>query len=1487
MNRVAVENRLNLILRSAYDGDVMEKMRQVNIEDLPMLMQRLILLMDLTIPGTESQNENIREKAAHIWNAYISVVVEYLLSLPEEKLPQVIEFYGFPLIADHTLNLLREKTASGDSKLQARITNLKNHLFRQAILYLGAESNPVARLDLIIRAQLFLSDSSVVKVLGDLIQEGYNGQGVFRIREIYFFLKDKGPSYAINYYGNQLFDALFPNLNAPVYDELMISRLLSLSTVVDKANVVTWSGIQYFLAQKVFMKGDPQSDDLAIYYYNRALSALQPNDRYNNWTRACFSMGCAWHDRKSGDKNQNLEEALGMFEKIVEAKVTMGVLEEHLLYQRMGSCWLKLKGTNRKDNLEKAFAYFQKALALVNFETEASGWASANYNLGLACEALAKYNDGEKYLKAGTQYFENATRVFTKTKNAVQWADIRQRTGSLYEAMAFNNIADEKLSVAAIECFTDALSVFNLNNYPGEFAASNLSLARVLLYWLNPDLMDSAIPALENCLKVYNKINDPAEWAEANWMLAMLYGGRKSADAFQTSISYYASACEVFTKEHYPAQRRHIMKQMAEAYLKHSDQASLDKARACYEEAIACSQGAGTAEQAELHQELAALLTNLQENSIARKEEAIDHLSTAAALYLELGESLKLAEAWKSLAFCYFSRQIDTKAANLERGIEFIKKAEGIYTKEKHPEEWAELQMELGNIYSERTEGSLNENMEISRQYFETALAAVSEIKSPLLVANIRFNMAITLCRRQFGDKEKDVEEAIKLFELALPVRNRSHFPAQWVSTMINLSNAYRMRFFGDIKANKRRAISLLEEVIDFTSQNNLYDSYISAVANLGAAYGALSQVDPSVPVEKVIQIMKDALLKIDKGRAEYVVIAQGLSLAYSERKEGDSTENFQQSVYYVNEMIDNFRKTGDPYGVAQGHLWLAKLYASRRVVDGKNYVPMAYTCFEQAAKILNTKTALKESRELYSELGDLLYSENRYAESKEAFQKAHEALELLRLQSMRYSSKKLMAQRNAAMYKKLVHCCLETGDTDNAFYYAMAAKSRALNDLIYQRPEALQNLADKNPSAKKLLESIYNLRARIDGIQHALQDIYSQGNKAERDAVPAHEQELTIARQMLSTQIKELVLQFPSLSVTEPAPLATTAELRSLSSSLPDVTLLEYYRHQGGWGVFVVSEAVIDHVSLPDADQKTIQLLVNWLFSFEAGNLLSSSNDAINSATSLLFEAFFRPLTGRNLLKNKVVLAPFEQMHLLPLHLALDTISHSIILQCCSPVVVPSLASFLILHQKHKGRHNKNNNLLCVNFSPVSGNRMLPAVINEFDRYVPYFEPAPLSARLEAADATPAKVIAACERSAYEVIHFGCHGLFDFDNPDHSGLELHGGMLTVEQITSELRLEQLPLVVLGACETARSRPEEGEESIGLIQAFLSAGAGGIISTLWSVDDQFASDILAEFYKQRKNSSAPDAEVLRHVLLNLKNSEHCFYWGAFQYTGLF
>ena len=115
------------------------------------------------------------------------------------------------------------------------------------------------------------------------------------------------------------------------------------------------------------------------------------------------------------------------------------------------------------------------------------------------------------------------------------------------------------------------------------------------------------------------------------------------------------------------------------------------------------------------------------------------------------------------------------------------------------------------------------------------------------------------------------------------------------------------------------------------------------------------------------------------------------------------------------------------------------------------------------------------------------------------------------------------------------------------------------------------------------------------------------------------------------------------------------------------------------------------------------------------------------------------------------------------------------------------------------------------------------------------------------------------------DIVHLAAHAYADSLRPARSRLLLggpsRGEALTVGEISS-LPLRRGAMVVLSACSTAAGPVPNGEGTLSLARAFLAAGAGTVIASLWPVDDEETRLLMTAFHGHVVRGRTPD-EALR------------------------
>ncbi|HVS00434.1 MAG TPA: CHAT domain-containing tetratricopeptide repeat protein, partial [Thermoanaerobaculia bacterium] len=148
---------------------------------------------------------------------------------------------------------------------------------------------------------------------------------------------------------------------------------------------------------------------------------------------------------------------------------------------------------------------------------------------------------------------------------------------------------------------------------------------------------------------------------------------------------------------------------------------------------------------------------------------------------------------------------------------------------------------------------------------------------------------------------------------------------------------------------------------------------------------------------------------------------------------------------------------------------------------------------------------------------------------------------------------------------------------------------------------------------------------------------------------------------------------------------------------------------------------------------------------------------------------------------------------------------------------------------------------------------------------------------------------------AGYRYVHFATHGILDTAYPELSGLLLSrvdrqgrpaNGFLRAHEI-ADLRLAA-DLVVLSACRTALGKEIRGEGLVGLTQAFLDAGADGVLVSLWQVEDRATAELMRRLYEGMMREGMSPAAALRQAQVALwrgRDWQAPYYWAGFVLQG--
>ncbi len=287
------------------------------------------------------------------------------------------------------------------------------------------------------------------------------------------------------------------------------------------------------------------------------------------------------------------------------------------------------------------------------------------------------------------------------------------------------------------------------------------------------------------------------------------------------------------------------------------------------------------------------------------------------------------------------------------------------------------------------------------------------------------------------------------------------------------------------------------------------------------------------------------------------------------------------------------------------------------------------------------------------------------------------------------------------------------------------------------------------------------------------------------------------------------------------------------------------------------------------------------------------------------LYDALLRPVAEVSN-HGTLVIVPDGPLHLIPFEALVDP-SEKYLVETHTVIYEPSSSSLYLLTQGRRPSQTFARDFLGVGGVPYNATEMKQISLTRgYDANELSNLPASKDEVLVAESAIhaptntlllgPHATESAFKRaglSQYRIIHLAVHGFASREDPNQSALVLlsdaatgEDGLLHAAEIV-QLHLNA-DLVVLSACDTGIGLMEGEEGVAALSRAFLLAGAKGVISTLWSINDEYSLVIMRHFYEHLAAHEST-AEALTHakrdMLKEFTPAAAPYYWAGYRFEG--
>jgi tetratricopeptide (TPR) repeat protein len=825
--------------------------------------------------------------------------------------------------------------------------------------------------------------------------------------------------------------------------------------------------------------------------------------------------------------------------------------------------------------------------------------------------------------------------------------------------------------------------------------------------------------------------------------------------------------------------------------------------------------------------------------NLGRYMDALEIGEWASHILEEHGEWQILAGLTMNLAMVY------GRAGNDARSLEMFDRAGELYHQMQEQAGW--LHMQLNRAIALCNLGRFEEAIQASL----TASKGLEQLGQKVAAARARQGLALTYFILGRYNEALDHLDQVRDIFLADGRQRDAMMVELFISDCL-----LQLRRFGDVLDKCRQVRNLFTEL-------GMPHPVAQAIVNEAVAYTELGRYT-------------DALNSLAEARQAFAdegnrvqVAATDLETAAVLQRQGRHAE----SLIMARECAVVFEDGDLPIEQAQ-----AKLVAAQAAT--------ALGDDDQALRLTTAALGISEERNVptlkykgYQLLGALAAGRGDLQSALDYCDRAIREVERLRGRLM-VEFRVGFVEDKEEIYEDAVGVCLELGRPLRGLQYAERAKSRVLLDLLSYRLDL--SVQARSTADRPLVEEMMRLRAERDCLYRRWEGDPESGQRGwvTRSGARGQAQQEVMALEKRITELWHRLL-IRNADYAREASL-WTVRTESPQPCLPsDTLLLEFFFVHGKPIAFLVTKETVQAKRL-DCHLAQLRRLMQLLWlNLKAVPMSEPGQTAIlgRNARGLLgqlYELLLAPVAEALTPFQRLIIVPHGPLHYLPFH-ALHN-GDSFLLEECEVSYLPS-ASFLRYCEEAP---LVDGGLLAIGHS--QGGR-LPHATQEACSVAALLEGEAL-VEDQATLTELQQRVPQCR-----ILHLATHGDFRPDNPLFSGLALADGWLT----TLDIFNLQLPvsLVTLSACQTGRNVVGGGDELLGLMRAFLYAGAASLVLSLWAVEDRSTADLMEAFYGKLASGWAK-GRALRYAQLELVKAQpepgqpdksHPYFWAPFFLVG--
>lgn len=828
-------------------------------------------------------------------------------------------------------------------------------------------------------------------------------------------------------------------------------------------------------------------------------------------------------------------------------------------------------------------------------------------------------------------------------------------------------------------------------------------------------------------------------------------------------------------------------------------------------------------------------------SALERFEEAIELAQWIRPFFIKADFTLGLARLAGALGQAY------ARAWQLEKALPEYQHARELYLQLEMPLDAAWMLHNMG-VLSNRMD-----QLETAQQYYTQSYPEFVTADDIVMMVKTQFNLA-QICQRQGN------------FEEALLHLTQAR------SDLTRLPNSPDAGYVDLFEARVRQALNQYSQAEELFQQAltrfQELDRHLEAADTLvGLGHLLTSGKTP----EKLTQ----GLSCLERAEAHLQHLNVPLFKAWVQLEQAElllRLERIDEAIQQAKTAEKIFTTAGLHLRQAQTIALLADCYWRKRPTEAQQLYQMALVKIGEEVPIIAARC--------WRGLGRLAVERSDTNLAEQAYNQALTLLDTMRrsLHSHNYQAG-FFEDKQALTDELLAALHIQIGHERQVLEWVERFKAGALIDLLIGQPPD-SNLDEE---LRTLLLERDQLSAKLDEQLSGLMTGNSSqlANSPQRGpAMIAHDtyqtQALSITRRQLQTVDEQIARRQNPANAWRDGAIIDSSQVHQLLDG--GTILVSYYTAQGNLYALTATNIEGDvhihplHIELSKVEAQWEQ---TYRLMMRAGTPLPM----IQLRLSDLWQKLITPFEGRLRNYERLLILPYRSLFSLPFGGLYDNHNKKYLVEQWAVQVAPSATIWDWCRKRPKA---SSQSLLVGYPGQPEQPGYLPNVEQEITDLANLL---PNASRLFGEAVTLNNVLTQMPGKTF--IHLAGHAFYNQSLPLESGMPLAGGRwLRASDLYSRYGHLTGSTVVLSGCETGKVRPTGGDV-LGLISAFLYAGAAGVVAGLWKVDDGATAILMTTFYRELTKGTKT-AEALRHAQLHLLHSNAYrapYFWAPFVLNG--